>query len=306
MMSSCGLILWISVVIHSIILIITIIIFIKSALNLCPNTAESKLLSYSAIITLIICCAVCIFNILEKIVWCLDDKWYIIWALYTIAYCLEFYFLCLYLFLKLCHVFQNTAFELSNRTKTIYRTIFATSPIIIVIILIMGYFVAEWSYFTSTIALIYAWASVVFLNYLFIKKLIQVNRNSDDNELLDVITKHTILATISLQFTVVVFITFGISSFIDNDTSILHLSDWIGSYSILFDVFTNSLCIGLSLHCFDKYYGICCGCMDKQCRKSCEKTVSDDRKSKISSIEMGPMPPRPALSGDPVKSNSVV
>ena len=119
---------------------------------------------------------------------------------------------------------------------------------------------------------------------LFIKKLIMVFRNlSDNEELIGLITKLSLLTLISLSITILVplllpLIVFGFETDVD----------WPFDFLILVDVTTNFWCIMLSFEEMNHYYSNICNFCDSKCRKLwSNRVVSKDEKmiSKIHSVE---------------------
>ena len=103
----------------------------------------------------------------------------------------------------------------------------------------------------------------VFLESLFIYKLIQVYRNlTKMHTLIKLSTKITILSIVSMVFTVIFLLTFAITGtfWADNIHSIM-----IRDLVHLISIYINVICIMFSYDCIDPNYQFICGGMNRLC-----------------------------------------
>ena len=112
---------------------------------------------------------------------------------------------------------------------------------------------------------------------LFIYKIIQVYQSmGNDEELIGMITKATILTFISIFITCLA----PISIIALNNSDSVHIRS-ITTLVIIADLYSNFICIVLEYDYFNGYYSRLCSCMDIKCRKLWSKMVgvSDETKA---------------------------
>ena len=194
----------------------------------------------------------------------------------------------LLLFYRLKVVFNGTAYQLSRCT---IRTFFA----MYILTLVSGTaytFVNDTtssSYFEIISVLLtdlLGISLIFFLTFLFVKKLIDVNKRSGGaqqnatNRLLSAITKQTILTFISIS-SLLLLITM---SLLFNETGILTTSihgNFVFTLCAFVDLWTNFICILLSYGAFNGYYTNMCGCCDTKCKQLCDKSGKSQKNDRI-------------------------
>ena len=191
----------------------------------------------------------------------------------AIFYSSQAVFLIIILFTRLTHIFNETSFALSKCVMNFFivlAIILATSTVSS----IFGYYALQLYSPNSTVLqsifnYIWLFGSVVYfmaliwLNCVFAYKMQKVFKLMDDkSELINIITKATVLCVVSSATTLMfMMIFFSIGN---------HRSDYtimLMDASLLFDLYTNFLSIWLSYDCFYEYYINICGCCDSLCRK---------------------------------------
>lgn len=203
--------------------------------------------------------------------------------LVIISYGNQMGFLYMVLFIRLKIIFHGTEYQLSKCTIRVYVASFvfmySTIPVLLII-------------FRET-SVLYAVAGSVFfvaglLNVavvaLFINKLINVSRMEVDNNqrIINVITKTSILAVISCIFTILGVISVGVQiKFAAYRNSIYPVC------FLLIDSYTNYICIVLSINLFQSKYQFFCGCIDRKCKSLCYEAKKIDvelRSMRVASI----------------------
>ena len=191
----------------------------------------------------------------------------------VICYGNQIAFLLLVLIIRLNIMFKDTIYKLSKVTVStlsiVWIIMYAVIPVLIVIF-------KESSIFFTIVALIILICGIFnsVLCVIFIKKLLEINKNSDKktrDKLLNVITKTSILTVISCIFTWL-----SSASFCYQVVNKQYQHSVFPIYFELFDSFTNFFCIMLSFRYFDDKYYLFCGCLDRKCKSLCEAmTVSE-------------------------------
>eukprot|EP01084_Bolivina_argentea_P092187 165872_1 len=232
-----------------------------------------KLLFYLGLTHFIISILYLIFAGMHHIYWALNNETYMpIWLAYSLLFALQFYCMCCYLLIRLHTVFNETAYKLSKITQLIYKLLIIVSPFIfITVLIVLNIKDTKLSLFlVQAILLSYGICVSLSISSLFIYKLIYVHKRVEDNSndpLINVITKNTILVIISFTLTILVIVLFLIVSAqfdtVDHVDNLL----WFLAYALLFDGYTNLICISLSFSCFDNVYIKTCGCCDRKCRQ---------------------------------------
>ena len=141
--------------------------------------------------------------------------------------------------------------------STIYILNTASSAVILIMRLLQDFYLNSFLmiakillYYILNIG-ISLFVTIIFIYKLFkldgLTKSVKTSEDQQQDSLLPVITKYTILAAVSTISTIVAFVTFG------------------NSFLILLDIFTNFLCVTLSLKHAEKAYQRLCCCIDKKC-----------------------------------------
>ena len=198
------------------------------------------------------------------------------------------------LFHRLKTVFHGTAYKLSPCTVWTFSTIYVSS---IVVGLIQS-FIQDWSrastfsilQFTLLLLMgLLTLSSISFLPFLFVKKLIDVNKRaqqSNENKLLSTITRQTILALISIASFLMLIAVYMIFTSTELFITSIHATfAWI--LLSLVDIWTNFICIFLSYQASNDYYAKICGCCDTKCKQLCSGMVKSQpiKKSELSTLE---------------------
>eukprot|EP01084_Bolivina_argentea_P034324 63525_1 len=180
--------------------------------------------------------------------------------IYHATYFVQIFFLWIILFLRIYHIFRNSAFDLSKCIIRSYITAFicalaATIPI-------YYFFQFDADHF---ITLPYVAMSAIFSTAIlitFIHRLILVFTNlGRDEYLLKSLVKHTILAATSISCTFLVIIVLIILYVKHSGVLSRHsvLEELILELFILIDIVSNFVCILLSYSFFDKIFHKLCG-----------------------------------------------
>ena len=125
---------------------------------------------------------------------------------------------------------------------------------------------------------VYMVISAVFCNFisgLFVYKLFKVYQKfvpvsaTNDDGLLSIITKNTLLAVISVTSTILNSI---IVVFAWNNLQNIPLW-YIKDVCLVLEMYTNFCCILLTYKYFNNHYDKFCGCMDRKCKYCCHIVV---------------------------------
>ena len=185
----------------------------------------------------------------------------------TVCYGNQIGFLLMVLFLRLKTMFGETMYALSKTTKIMFITIWS----IMYCSIPMGFILSRMLQILLTIiSFLFAISGVlnVAISILFIRKLVDVNKNlyeESSDDLINVITKTSILTVISCIFTVILMI-----SLIFQILSEEYRNSIIPTLFLLSDSFTNFICISLQFKFFEKEFYYFCGCIDTKCKTYCK------------------------------------
>ena len=178
-------------------------------------------------------------------------------------------------FIRVKYVFDTTFMKLSKCTIRFYYIIFVILALFIPLSMIelidtendILYIITAFAASMVFLLLIFLSVSIMIL---FIRKLIQVYKMvTKDDDLIEIITRSTILTLVSISVTLIVLPTSGIQM----------QYPWILVYVFLFDITTNFLCIMLSFDLMKEYYVTICGCIDSQCKKCWTNIVQNEADS---------------------------
>ena len=217
-------------------------------------------------------------------------------------------FLLVVFFLRLYTMFKNTFYEL--HTNAVYSYIIAliflycTIPVLIFVF-------RKTSGFFIVVVCIFVVAAIlqIIITTSFVKKTFKVNKLAQtgsasndeiDAELLNIITKTSILFIISCIFTVLNVISLAMRYVNENyDESVFPV------YFGLMDSFTNAFCILLSFKYFEPQYLRICGCLDKKCKALCHNmTISMSARQLAMSMTPTASTPTHAKTKAPTDYNS--
>lgn len=108
----------------------------------------------------------------------------------------------------------------------------------------------------------------LFLMITFIAKLYVLNANisesANSSDLIEIMTKYTILTTVSIICTMATLL-LVIALEYDESESVINIIITSTTSNVLIDI----LCISLSFKFYEKYYKLCCHCMDRRFRSCC-------------------------------------
>ena len=103
---------------------------------------------------------------------------------------------------------------------------------------------------------------------VFVRKLMEIYKAESQESFIDVITKISILTFMSIFVTLVDLIAVAVRFFIANTFTVS-----LSTHIMMYDAFTNCLCMALSYRMFNNWYVKLCGFVDGKC-KSCLVTPS--------------------------------
>lgn len=193
-------------------------------------------------------------------------------------YVTQFYLLLLVLYTRLKVIFQDTMWKISRNMVRFYTTIFVITPSIFIVAAIIHTILPFTIIDLIGVLLCFVMIIILIISMmvLFIRKLIQIYKNAflttetDDSTLwISTITKTTLLTFISILLTLLSPISLAMA----NVTKSTH-AVWVSNFMVLFDVYTNFICVTLSYNHHADHYNKLCGCMDSQCRKMWTKMVT--------------------------------
>ena len=119
---------------------------------------------------------------------------------------------------------------------------------------------------------------------VYIHKLHSIAKTSNDEELLNMIAKNSLLAIVSISVTLFNFILFAlIETFMSP-----HYGVVVDTF-IISDIYTNALCVFLSYKTFDVYYYKICGYCDTKCIRKCLITKDPASRSMSSTESVSPI-----------------
>lgn len=209
--------------------------------------------------------------------------------LQMIFYALQTYFLWILLVIRCFLVFKGSVYQLSNATKNlIFVSLFIIMPILFLLSITFSWPIARWV--LITILFVFSMAFYIWITLLFIYKLYSVFKNSKVNDnsgqLLETITKNTILAIFSFIATFVAIITWIVIMSVLNDPDDHFSSEnstlsFIYHFTFLIDIYTNFICAILMFNLFTKQYQWLCGCIDLKFMSYCNKYIDNQLKAAI-------------------------
>ena len=191
---------------------------------------------------------------------------YPVFQVYMVFYCLQVYFLWLILFLRLIHVFKSSAYKISCFTENILRSILFLVPIV-AICAFMPFFDSNARVIIAAILMVTSAVLCIFITGIFTYKLYKIYNNLklNDDSLLTIITKNTLLALISVISTILNSI---VLVFAWNNTDNIPLW-YFKDTCFVAEMYTNFICILFTYQYFNEYYLTFCGCMDRKCKSCC-------------------------------------
>eukprot|EP01084_Bolivina_argentea_P011068 20686_1 len=236
------------------------------------NAAKhTKLLYYFGFAFFLISFITLLLYLIATLLYCSDMQliWIILYALYTLSYAVQLYSLLLLLFFRIHWIFKSTMFAFSKYILQGFKILFIVTPLLFVASICVYNLNRMHGTIMVGISFLVAIVLVVSITILFVRKLIHVYQNRDNEELLTVITKTTILTFCSIFITALT----NTSVIIANVIIISIHSLMISHIIAMFDMFSNFMFIALTYKCFQKEYNILFGFIDIKCRNLCYKAV---------------------------------
>ena len=193
---------------------------------------------------------------------------------------LHYYLLLLILFIRVYFVFKASAFAVSKCTARVYAIVYVIQPVIYFSGVLTFIFVNETvGYIIIAIILVDLLGLMMSLIILYLNKLTTIYKLSNGNQYyMGVITKTTILTIISLSVTLVGYLPFFFSSWLNG------YSWWITDLMIVVDIFTNYVCVVAAHPIFASYYVKLCGGLDAKCRYCCGSILGIDENENVGNI----------------------
>eukprot|EP01084_Bolivina_argentea_P219231 371886_1 len=182
-----------------------------------------------------------------------------------ITYLLQKYLLLIVLFCRSYYVFNGTGLEISTKLIRIFTIMFIITPFVLVLcsIITIVYLSKQTSLIIGIFIMLLIVFEIVALIVLIIQKLYTIYKlmthSSERNQLIKLITKTTLLMSIS----VITSIIGPILIFIRFDNIQIYI---ISGVVISIETFINLICITLSFTCFNKYYVRYCNFGDNFCK----------------------------------------
>ena len=159
---------------------------------------------------------------------------------------------------KLIFVFSQSIYAISKKTIVLLVILFVIEPIIIIIVVIIS-LMTHIPQTVVTFGFLYSISFSLVVTGLFVYKLKKVydstaTANKSKN-LIKVMTNLSILCILSISCTVISLLSFLIMDAMNGDLYFVILRD----YAVLFDEFTNVICVMMSFNFYQKGYRVLCG-----------------------------------------------
>ena len=197
-------------------------------------------------------------------------------------YLIQYAILLWLLFYRLKSIFDATEFCLSRSTVIAFTTLHVFTILVSAIFWVSwrkpsSYF-GRWLIFTSPLLTVLLVSMVAMLSFLFVHKLVVVNRANSkslqsDKKMIMVatITKISVLTSISVV-SFAIFATFTICMIFTEASNSIH--GWFAWELVgTFDACTNFISVVLTFSGFKKYYYKVCSCCDMKCRELCKSVI---------------------------------
>ena len=210
---------------------------------------------------------------------------YILYSIMNIISAIQSLLLVIVLFMRLYQTFKSTLYSLSMFTIKLFIGICITMTFLGIIVLSVYTYNIDNTLIASVlgiILLLYIFL-LIWVVGLYVKKLIEVQRNAsqNDEEFVKMITKTALLCIISVSTTLVLMISIVVLSLFDTEIGFL-----VQCLIILMDIYTNFMCILLSFNPFEIFYQRLCGFCHKKCYGFWSNWVeSKDQKMIVTTVE---------------------
>ena len=185
-----------------------------------------------------------------------------------ICYVSQIILMTLIYYRRIVLVFRDTVFEIKQSTIWFYRFLF-TVFVTLAISLNIDQFKHRYLEIIAAAYISFYIGTMLSLCILFIHKLFKVHGNAmPDDDIVQLITKVTILAMISVIISIICVVSVGIGNIND-------IAEFIMFVSVIIDCFINLLFIVLSYAKFKKYYLKLCDCLHRKCIQFTKRMVSN-------------------------------
>jgi len=196
----------------------------------------------------------------------------------------EFFFM-MTLYLRLFVSFKDSSFKLSRRSHKVLIALFVFLPLVAFTnISIRDSIPTTISTVNSVIIATMSLSLSLTISGSFLWKLFTINKVSqtlnDNNKFLFLITRNTVLVTISISMSILCVITYGLirGLFPDDDIYAVSTTWYIQWFMFLIDVDTNFICIALTNGAFTAWYYKLCTSLDSKCRTCCDEMANEKKK----------------------------
>jgi len=193
---------------------------------------------------------------------------------YRFVYFLQMYALWVVLFLRVYYLFRNSSFALSKLTITLYAAAFIAVPLAIIpTAIVLGF--SAGNYLTLPYVALSLCLSTALLITFLAKLLEIVTGLGSDEILIRAATKNTLLALISISFTLLVLLvlmSLRIRHHGSGDYSIAE--ELVLELVVTVDVISNYLCVFLAYKFFDRRYYQLFGGLDRKFAKCFQKLLT--------------------------------
>ena len=174
------------------------------------------------------------------------------------------------LYRRLCIIFNGTTFALSNKINKLFWTIYTLTIIIHIIAAALWVNWYEISGYVVFVGGVFVIASIAFLYYLFISKLLILSRTANNKQkkpkkIMNIVIRTALLGSISTSVTLLFYAFVSMEPFVNS----IH---WSFARAIIADIdlISNFCCIFLSFDAFNEYYLKICYLCNVKCTKCWE------------------------------------
>eukprot|EP01084_Bolivina_argentea_P077955 141442_1 len=242
--------------------------------NIKGDLTVSKPLFYAGMIFFIACCAAIMTFFGSVLSFCGNKNIYRLHHVFAVTaaqlYALQTILLIGILFYRLFSIFKNTSFAFTKRTSISFLSVYTVTMAMLIFASFMWSNMHSISSLSSIVTGVLTIVLLVFLNSLFINKLMNVHKMCDQNNdgLIKIITKTSLLSFVSTFISLLCFTFIALAPMIDSI-----YWDFTRNLVILADEYTNFACIFLSYAYFKEYYAKICGGCDKNCGQLWAKCI---------------------------------
>eukprot|EP01083_Nonionella_stella_P086591 240664_1 len=194
----------------------------------------------------------------------------ICYGISLVSYNYHWWSFLLILFLRVINIFKDTSLQTSKCYNVISLCIiWSTPPLSIVIMVVFLTISTKIGFLLMALYLIILLLFSQMLACTFVYKLYVLNRrtktDSKDNSLIELMTKYTLLAIISIIGTVSLLVILVLSSLAEQSSDLV----LVNHISQMSDVFLDVICVSLSMKFSANWYRRLCSGIDSKCRLCC-------------------------------------